>query len=54
MTVDTAELTWYFATEGVGIGMRHARSVLYGEIKLAHEVDPPGLLPDEVFGSHEI
>jgi len=52
LTVDALELTWYFSAKGVGRGVWHPRPMLYSEVKLAHKVDPPGLLPDEVLGSH--
>jgi len=44
----------YFPAEGVGIGVGNTGPVYYGKIKLAHEIDPPSLLSDEVLGRHEI
>jgi len=46
--VDALELAWYLPTECVGVGVGHPCPMLYREIKLAHQVDPAGLLPDEV------
>jgi len=52
--VDAAELARDLSTERVGVSVRQPRAVLYGEIKLAQEINPSGLLPDEVFGGRKV
>jgi len=53
-TVYSVWLTLYFPAESVGVGVLHPRPMLYGEVELAHKVNPWGLLPDEVLGGHEV